>query len=282
MKFTKNGADFFTPDGSDIERALYRTTHIGIGAHHDDLEILAYDGILKCFGDDDNNFLGVIASNGGGSPRSDIYGKISNEEMKKIRKKEQEKAAVIGGYSGIAFLDYTSTELKDANHNNCKEDIKTIICAAKPNIVYTHSLADKHDTHVAVAIRTIQALREVPNEMMPKEIYGCEVWRGLDWLSEGDKVAFDVSLRENLSLSLIGVFDSQISGGKRYDLATLGRRRANATYGDSHSVDTTQLVIFAHDLSPLLEDSSLSMAQYMTDYIERFKKDVANRIVKFS
>ena len=35
--------------------------------------------------------------------------------------------------------------------------------------------------------------------------------------------------------ALIGVFDSQIAGGKRHDLAVLGRRRANATYNASHA-----------------------------------------------
>jgi len=39
---------------------------------------------------------------------------------------------------------------------------------------------------------------------------------------------------ENLQFALLGVFESQIAGGKRYDLALMGRRRANATYFESH------------------------------------------------
>ncbi len=41
-------------------------------------------------------------------------------------------------------------------------------------------------------------------------------------LPDEDKVAFDLSAQENLQMALLGVFDSQISGGKRYDLATMG------------------------------------------------------------
>ena len=54
-------------------------------------------------------------------------------------------------------------------------------------------------------------------------------------------------------MSLLGVFDSQVCGGKRYDLATMGRRRANATYLASHGVDESTSLIFGMDLTPLME-----------------------------
>ena len=47
----------------------------------------------------------------------------------------------------------------------------------------------------------------------------------------------DVSGRDNLAAAMNGVFDSQIAGGKRYDLATIGRRAANATFFESHATD---------------------------------------------
>ena len=37
------------------------------------------------------------------------------------------------------------------------------------------------------------------------------------------KVAFNVGGRPNLTNSLVEVFDSQIDGAKRYDLAAMGR-----------------------------------------------------------
>jgi hypothetical protein len=75
--------------------------------------------------------------------------------------------------------------------------------AARPQVIYTHNLADKHDTHVAVVLRTLQALRELPREARPEHVYGCEVWRDLDWLSDADKVVFDVQAHENLAMSLV-------------------------------------------------------------------------------
>ena len=106
----------------------------------------------------------------------------------------------------------------------------------------------------------------------------CEVWRDLDWLLDADKVAFDLSAQENLQAALVGIFDSQISGGKRYDLATMGRRRAHATYLASHEGDVTTGTTFAMDLTPLVADPSLDVVAYTLGFIERFAEDVRQRI----
>ncbi len=148
-------------------------------------------------------------------------------------------------------------------------------------MVYTHNLADKHDTHVAVALRVVEAIRGLPEAERPGQVYGCEVWRDLDWLIDADKVAFDVSAHENLQSTLLGVFDSQISGGKRYDLATMGRRRANATYYASHDTDVVTRMIFAMDLTPLVRDTGLDVQGYVQEFIERFGREVQRRILDF-
>ena len=281
MRFDKDTAEFYVPDGKSIEEALTRTTHMGIGAHPDDLEIMAYHGILECYMKKEKRFLGVIISDGAGSPRDNLYSFYTDEEMRRVRKAEQKKAAVLGEYSGIVLLDYPSSVVKDTKDLAVKEDLKKIIVAAKPSYIYTHNLADKHDTHVAVAVRAIQALRELPEEVHPQKIYGCEVWRDLDWTVDSDKVVFDVGAHENLAMALTGVFDSQISGGKRYDLATIGRRRANSTYYESHSTDITTAMIFAMELTPLIKNPQLDMVEYVTDYINKFTQEVSTRLKKF-
>jgi hypothetical protein len=129
-----------------------------------------------------------------------------------------------------------------------------------------------------VALKVVEALRRLPEADRPEKVYGCEVWRDLDWLNDAEKVAFDVSLHENLQNALLGVFDSQIAGGKRYDLATMGRRRANATYYASHSVDVTTGMVFAMDLTPMIEDPSLSARDFVGGHIERFSDEIAHRL----
>jgi LmbE family N-acetylglucosaminyl deacetylase len=258
--------------------ALARTTHLAISAHQDDIEIMAAAPILECFQQDHLWFTGVVVTNGAGSPRDDLYARFSDEEMRRVRVKEQRKAAYIGEYSAQVMLDYPSRVIKDAADRSPVEDLAALLEASSPQYVYTHNLADKHDTHVAVALRVIDAVRRLPPESRPQKLYGCEVWRDLDWLLDEGKVAFDLTAHENLQAALLGVFDSQICGGKRYDLATMGRRKAHATYAESHGVDRTQGLSYAMDLTPLIEDPNKSIQQFMEELMEAFSCDVANRI----
>lgn len=282
MKLHNATAEIFVPDGLPVDAALKRTTHMGIAAHQDDLEIMTYDGILKCFGRDDLWYCAVTCTNGSGSPRDDLYADYTDEQMQVVRRKEQKKAAVVGEYGAQALLDYPSSGVKDASNPALVEDLKAIIDMARPQVIYTHNLADKHDTHVGVALRTIRALRELPAEARPEVLYGCEVWRDLDWMVDTDKVGFDVSAHENLAVALLGVFDSQICGGKRYDLATMGRRRANATYFASHGVDEALSLAFGMDLTPLIRDDQMDPAALLDEHIQRFRAEVLDRVRKFS
>ncbi len=97
-------------------------------------------------------------------------------------------------------------------------------------------------------------------------------------MSDADKVVFDCSAHENLQMALLGVFDSQICGGKRYDLATMGRRKANATYFASHGVDEAQQLAYAMDLTPLVADPKRDVLGYALEQIERFSEDVKKTI----
>ncbi len=282
MRFNNTTAEIFVPDGIPEEEALSRTTRMAVAAHQDDIEIMAFDGILKAFRNPKEWFCGVVVTNGSGSPRAGVYAGYTDEEMMAVRRREQRKAAVIGEYGAQVLLDYPSSAVKDPSNSAPVDDLTTLLFAARPRVVYTHNLADKHDTHVAVALRLIEAVRRLPEDARPEKLYGCEVWRDLDWLVDSDKVAFDVSAHENLQSALLGVFDSQVYGGKRYDLATLGRRRANATYHESHGVDAATGMIFAMDLTPLVEDVSLDVGEFVLGYIRRFSEDVSGRVSRFS
>jgi LmbE family N-acetylglucosaminyl deacetylase len=281
MKLTLDTADLFIPDGVEETAALARTTHLAIGAHQDDLEIMSSDGIVNCYQQADKWYTGVVVTNGGGTPRSGIYGDYTDEDMIQVRNKEQKKAAYVGEFAAQFLLDFPSSRVKDSADQGPINDLAAIIEATKPEIIYTHNLADKHDTHIGVTLKTIAALRRVSQEALPKKVYGCEVWRDLDWMVDTDKIALDVSARENLQMALVGVFDSQIAGGKRYDLASMGRRRAHATYHQSHGVDQTTGITFAMDLTPLIEDRDLDPLALVQGYLSNFLSDVTERVRKF-
>jgi len=280
MKFHHPTASVFIPDGKPAMEALAGVTHLGIGAHQDDLEFMAFHGILQCFARDDRWFGGVTCTNGAGSSRTGPYADCSNERMMEIRREEQNTAAVIGHYAAMIQLDHPSSMVKDPAETALVSDLTEILRATRPEVVYTHNPADKHDTHIGVTIAALRAMLSLPREERPKQVIGCEVWRALDWLADDEKVLMDVTGRDNLAAALNGVFDSQIAGGKRYDLATQGRRAANATFFESHATDTATQLIFGMNLTPLVADANLDIATYVFDLIGRFKEDVRDRLTK--
>ena len=282
MKLNRPGAEIWVPDGQAPPEALRRTTHMGIGAHQDDVEILAQRGILDCYGRRDQWFTAVVVTDGAGSARSGPYADFTDDQMRAVRKTEQKKAGMVGDYSAVVLLDYTSGDVKTPKAPPIVADLAAILSAARPRIVYTHNLADKHDTHVGAALRVIEACRALPSDQRPARVLGGEVWRDLDWMCDPDKVALDVQDRQALTNALLGVFDSQITGGKRYDLATSGRYRAHATYHQSHSLDATVALTFAMDLTPLVQSDSLDPLAYAKGYIERFGAEVADRVRRLS
>lgn len=278
MKLVQKNADFFVPDGTGQADALSRTTHLGVGAHQDDLEFMAMHGVLTCFGLQDKWFTGVTVTNGAGSSRSGIYATYTDEEMKVVRCTEQRNAAILGQYAAQLQLDYPSSAVKGEDQEDVVEDLYNILIAARPQVVYTHNPADKHATHVGVCRALLKAVRKMEPSLRPRQVLGCEIWRDLDWLPDSRKVVLDVSERANISAALSGIFDSQITGGKRYDLAVAGRRKAHATFFESHNVDQSDALSFAMDMTPLINDDSLSVTEFVSDLIEQFKAEVVKNL----
>ncbi len=282
MKLSQPQADVYVPSGGDVPAALDRVTHLCIAAHQDDIEILAYDAICDCLDDPQNKaFGGVVVTDGGGSPRTGAYAQFTDEQMKDIRRHEQRDAARLGGYAIQLQLSHPSAEVKNPPSPALAADLAAIFARCAPEVVYLHNPADKHDTHVAVFLRTLEALRALPPGRRPQRVLGGEVWRDLDWLVDADKVALDSGRRPELAMALLQVFDSQVTGGKRYDLAAAGRRLAHATFHTSHATDRLQGITWAMDLTPLVNDPALDVAAFTLAYLDRLRADIAGRIARF-
>ncbi len=276
MKLSQESAQIFVPDQVPLSVALPRTTHLGIGAHPDDLEIMAAHGILECFASSERWFTGVVVTDGAGSARAFEYQAYTDEQMKAVRRAEQKKAAYLGEYAAQFLLEHRSSAIKSAASPDLLADLLEILRVTGPEVVYTHNLADKHDSHVAVALRVIAACRALEPSQRPQRLIGCEVWRDLDWLCDADKLPMPLDRHEHLQNALLGVFDSQIAGGKRYDLATAGRRRAHATYSESHGTDQHSLLSFGMDLTPLMHEGD--PGAHVAALLRRFEDDVAARL----
>ncbi len=280
MKFSQTNADFFVPDTVSPELAMSRVTHLGIGAHQDDLEFMAMHGILECFQSDENWFGGLVCTDGAGSSRTGKYAKFTDEQMKEVRVQEQRAAAQMGQYGVMLQAGHPSSRAKDASQRaGLVSDVQQLIAACSPEVIYTHNPFDKHATHLGVLMATLEALAEIPKAQRPNKLIGCEVWRGLDWLPDEKKLVQDVSLHPNLAAALNGVFDSQITGGKRYDLAVTGRRLSNATFLDSHSVDEIEAASYAVELTPIMNGEE-TLDVFVERYLSTFTQDVKSALEK--
>ena len=283
MEFIKRESDsWLNKSFSDIESAAQQVTHLAIGAHQDDLEFMAYHGIAACYKKAETWFAGVTVTNGEGSSLGGKFANLTPQQLGRLRVEEQNKAAELGGYAYQLQLGYASLEIKESNPDNLINDLVAelsyLLNMTQPRVVYLHQPADKHPTHIAVFKASLLALKSLPESKRPEYIYGCEGWRDLDWLSDEDKVALDVSAYPELAQELMLVFKTQISSGKRYDLATLGRRHANATYHDPHSLDDMLAITWAMDLSPLVKNKKLSIEEFIIDKISKFKNEVLANI----
>src|SRR3954463_14537202 len=106
MKLSRPDADIFIPPHDPVspDAALERTAHLCIGAHQDDLEIMAHAGIAECFGRADRHFTGVVVTNGAGSPRTGKFATMTDADLQKVRRDEQRQAAVLGRYNLLLQL----------------------------------------------------------------------------------------------------------------------------------------------------------------------------------
>jgi len=278
IMFTRPNSEVYVPDGSEPAEALARTTHLCVAAHQDDIEIMAVDGILRAYEQTDVHFTGCVVTDGHGSPRTGEFAQVSDDEMAKIRMEEQREAARIGKYSAQVALGYPSSEVKQAGNQNLKEDLKNLLRVTRPQVLYTHNLADKHNTHVGLLLRLLEALRELEPENLPGQVIGCEVWRNLDWLPDEKKVVMDVSAHKGLQAALVDVFVSQVQGGKNYTDAVLGRRAANATFFASHSTDQATGLSFGMDMTALIKDVTLDPLEFVLGFLGEFQESVIGTI----
>lgn len=281
MKFSQPSADLYAPGGKDPWAGLSSTTHLGIGAHADDLEILAFPGIAACVQHPKNRFSGIVVTDGAGAPRSGPFAQTSDVELIQLRRAEQRRAADLGHYASVIQLAHPSPAVRQSDRSALIGDLVKIFEAAQPQTLYLHNPADRHETHIAVLLACIEALRQLPESSRPKEIYGCEVWGDLDWVPSSQVVRLPCPAPETLGTSLLDCFQSQIAGGKRYDRAALGRRYAQATFGNPNQPDSEQEIVLALDLRPLL-DTNLSLQNFLAPIFDLFRTQTLARIDKLA
>lgn len=229
-----------------------KVRYVAVSAHKDDMEMFALGGIAAAYRE--GGFAGVVLTDGGACPRAPRYAEVDDEDMAAIRTAEQKRAAETGRYEELCLFERSSDAVKEAAkaQGGLVDELAEVLSRyPRVEAAFVHNPFDEHPTHVAAFVTAIRAFSALPEEIRPERVYGCEVWRGLDWLPASRKVAIDVSGTEPLARSLMDCFESQ-NAVKRYDIASLARRQANATFYQSHEGDTASELIFALDATKLV------------------------------
>src|SRR5688572_22462000 len=132
LKLSRPAAEIFIPDGTPWEAACARVTHLVVAAHADDVEIMAWHALLHADG-----LAAVIVTDGRGS---------------NTRLLEQKRAASLGHYAAVIWLDHASVDVRQAACPALASDLSAVLSAVRARQVYTHNPTDRHDTHVAVVL----------------------------------------------------------------------------------------------------------------------------------
>jgi LmbE family N-acetylglucosaminyl deacetylase len=283
VKLLHPNAFAYIPSGEEIDFALRRTTHLSIGAHPDDLEFMSFHGISSCYKKSDAFFTGIVVTDGAGSVKSGPYAGVSSKELIKIRAQEQKKGADIGKYNALIMLQYESSDLQSnrpIHQRPWLQDLQSLFTLCRPQTVYSHNPFDKHPTHLAVILPLIQFLQSLPSAQRPERLYGCEVWRGLDWVLEEDRTSLPIDRKDSLAEELNQVFISQIEAGKNYAEAIRGRRIANATFTNPHLTDPAPQMELALDLSPLLPQTPDQIIPHLKSILDRFQAALLTNLRK--
>jgi LmbE family N-acetylglucosaminyl deacetylase len=192
--------------------------------------------------------------------------------MVRIRLNEQRSAAEVGHYGALVALGLPTAEVRDVDE--LASELEELIRDAAPEMVITHDLFDRHATHTAVTRAVIEALRSLDPDERPGRLLAVEGWRSLDWAPREHLVTVDALGAGPLGHELLACFRSQIEGGKRYDLAAEGRRRANATFADPYGADVSPELVLALDLTELMDADAPSPTAFAASLLEGFSTEV--------
>lgn len=243
---------------------------LAICAHPDDAEIFAINAIAK------GDFALVVMSDGAGCAKGSGYEKMTEEELKELRKAEQQEAAEVGGYKRLYMLGLTSEKVREGGEK-VEAMLSEIIDETMPDEVYIHNPFDSHPTHLGAFWRAFYALKKANHKV--KKLYACEVWRGLDWFIGDEKVALDTSDTDEISDALMDKFASQ-NATKNYNLGAKGRRYANATFTGIREANKMKSFNWALDMTEYLGYDDNRLIAFIEDSLEEFKQTVLENTFK--
>ena len=208
--------------------------------------------------------------------RAAVIAAHTDAEMVEVRRDEQRRAAELGGFGAVVQLGHPSGDVKSADGVTSLADELASILEVSPSAEPLHAQSGRQARHPSSGDGGDRA-RGTPTADDACDRRGSSASRG-GATSTGWATARSCGSTPRrtsaLAQQFAAVYESQIDGAKRYDVAIQGRRRANATMHGIRSTDDAEEVIVAIDLTPLLRNDDLDPVEYTLAAIDRLRADV--------
>jgi glucosamine-6-phosphate deaminase len=257
-----------------LQAALAKTTHVGVGAHQDDIEIMAGPMLLK----NKDHWMNIIVTDGAAS-KSILNGmatELTPKQLTDMRQREQREAARETG-TPVIQLKYPSAAVNGHMGEGKRQEaafaLGTLFSAMpKTEEVFGHNPIDKHATHLAVLAVQTAALRAAQHKNL-KNVYAMEVWGGLTGIPEAQLSMFVVEDGRDLAAinTLIGKYQSQIQGqGRDYAATTTARMVGHGGYvSNPHLNNPPEGMVIGLNITDFTKGESNDMGALAKELLER-------------
>ncbi len=235
---------------------------LAISPHPDD-DALGAGGTMALAAGEGRGVFSVYVTDGSGSPRKEPA--ISNEEMAACRETEALRSLRALGAAGGFFLRRDSRQTTGTEGRIITDEIKEIVGFLKPVEIYLPAPYERHKTHQACLLLTIDALRGAVK--WPVKVLGYGLW-GCFW-GEKRRVARDISAVIRKKVEAVLAHASQIDY-KDYHQGILGKNNCEAVFQSSHEVQKASFIETFCDLSELLDRKDLSLRDWARMDFEDF------------
>ena len=264
-----------------LEEALSDTTHMAIVAHADDDGVLAGQAISETYLNPDKHLTVIVVSASPGTGRPPGYEGFDDAAMVAIRRREQIDASDVGCYAATAQLGFSKNEIMGLENgdftaaHNIQVTLRDILRhTPRLDSLYLHSIFDEHDTHQALTMLTLDALRELEKAERPQNCYGVEVSSSLSWLPPEHKKRLFISQMRTVK-AILGRYKTELAK-RKYDEGVEGRSIANAVFQRDMGTSPAEPYLCALDYGSILNaPQNVTTGGAMREMMEKILGDFA-------
>ena len=249
------------PAGMALTDYAGQANIVAIAPHPDD-DAIGVGGSLLQHRAAGENVLVIYVTDGAGTPTG---GGRTREEIVRTRQQEAMRGlAEMKGQAGI-FLNYASSAVKGENTPDVVHDLGALLDLLRPRVIYVTAPYERHSTHIACTLRTVEAIRAVEN--FTPELKGYAVWGYL----YGDENLEYVDISENIDAKrrAIRCHETEVAG-HAYDDGILGFHRYVAVFQESHGTQDMAYAELFLDMSRLVHDPALSVGDFARQQVTGF------------